>query len=133
MAFAPGHPRQIFVPFPKALADLGSVAMIKRFAIFEGHIPASQSEGFEKAVLERLLPAVRKLPGVQSVTANFSVERDECAPEIALILTTTYESYDALKVAIEGPQRREAQSVTQQIFTEFARCRIHHHVTTSHP
>ncbi|MCY6383740.1 hypothetical protein [Hoeflea prorocentri] len=107
--------------------------MIKRFAIFEGHIPADRRKAFQQAVVERLLPAVRKLPGVNSVAANFSFERDEGAPEIALILTTTYRTYDTLKTALEGPQRKDAQRVTEQIFSEFAECRIHHHLTKTLP
>ena len=103
--------------------------MITRFAIFEGHIPAHQKAGFQDAIVNRLLPAVRRLPGLISVAANISLERDAEAPEIVLFLTTTYPDMDTLKAALDAPERRHAKKVTDGIFEEFAPCRIHHHVT----
>lgn len=105
--------------------------MITRYAIFEGHIAPDQRAGFRRAVVERLLPAVRALPEVQSVAANFSLERDEGAPEIAMFLVTTYRDKSSLNAALAGPERRRAQKVTEDIFNEFGHCRIHHHLAQS--
>ena len=107
--------------------------MITRFAIFEGHIPAHQHQGFQDAIFERLLPAVKRLPGLISATASISLERDAGAPEIVLFLMTTYPDMDTLKAALDAPERQQAQEITNGIFEEFAPCRIHHHVTETRP
>ena len=103
--------------------------MITRYAIFEGHIPPHQRQGFQDAIINRLLPAVKRLPGLIDVAANMTLERDAGAPEIILFLMTTYPDMDTLKAALEAPERRQAKKVTDGIFEEFTPLRIHHHVT----
>ena len=103
--------------------------MITRFAIFEGHLPPHQRKDFQDAIVNRLVPAVKRLPGLIAVDANIPFERDPEAPEIVLFLMTTYPDMDTLRVALDAPERRHAKKVTDGIFEEFAPCRIHHHVT----
>lgn len=106
--------------------------MITRFAIFEGDIPREQRDDFRLAVVTRLLPAIRRFPGIGQVAASFSFQRDEGAPPILMVLTTTYGDRQTLEKALAGPEREQAKAVTAQIFTQFAECRIHHHVTETH-
>jgi hypothetical protein len=107
--------------------------MITRFAVFEAHIPAHQHQGFQDAIFERLLPAVRRLPGLMSATASISLERDADAPEIVVFLMTTYPDMGTLKAALDAPERQRAQDITNDIFEEFAPCRIHHHIAKTRP
>ncbi|KAJ56314.1 hypothetical protein ACMU_05040 [Actibacterium mucosum KCTC 23349] len=103
--------------------------MITRYAIFEGEISDDQRHNFEAAVLQRLLPAVRKLPGLNSAAVSFARRRDPGAPGIVMFLVTTYPDLASVDVATQAPQRKAAQQVTDAIFAEFATCTIHHHVT----
>ncbi|MEM8569692.1 MAG: hypothetical protein AAGG56_02185 [Pseudomonadota bacterium] len=106
--------------------------MITRYAIFEGHISAERQGDFQHAVLQKLVPAVRQLPSVQSVSVSFSNERDPGAPEIAMLLITTYPDIVSLRRALDTPERQHAQDVTEAIFDEFGHCRIHHHLATTY-
>ncbi len=106
--------------------------MITRYAIFEGALPPHQAPAFRQAVLQRLIPAVRCIPGLQSVDVSFSRTRDPGAPEIVMFLVTTYRDAEAVERALEGPERDKAKTITSQIFEEFVPCRIHHHLTETH-
>ena len=103
--------------------------MITRYALFEGDVAEEERSRFETAILEDLLPAVRKIPGVVNATASFARARDPGAAEITLFMVTTYRDIAAVEAALISPQRRIAQAVTQQIFAAYGSFRISHHLT----
>ncbi len=106
--------------------------MITRYALFEGTVPADQTEAFRAAVLTELLPTWQAFPGATAVRVTFADSRDDGAPEIPLILATDYPDQAALDIALASPQRIASRAATQSVIARFFTGRIHHHVTTAH-
>jgi hypothetical protein len=106
--------------------------MITRFALFEGHINAGQTEAFRAAVLAEALPHWNSFPGALGVKVCFSNERDEGAPELPLILAITYPNRAAVDIALASPERAAAKAATESVLARFFHGRVHHHITESH-
>jgi hypothetical protein len=106
--------------------------MITRFALFEGHINADQTEAFRTAVLTEVLPHWNSFPGALGVKVCFSNERDEGAPELPLILAITYPNRAAVDIALASPERAAAKAATESVLARFFSGRVHHHITESH-
>src|SRR5262245_31273985 len=102
--------------------------MITRYALFEGSIGAGQQSEFRKAVLEELVPTWRAFPGVIAIRVAFVEERDEGAPELALILAVDYPDRAAMETALGSDARKVSRSTTERILPRFFSGRIHHHV-----
>lgn len=75
--------------------------MIIRQAFFEGSIHAGREQAFKSYVAEKLIPMWLAFPGVKEVRVLYNVERDEGAPYYPVVLSTMYESRDALAAALE--------------------------------
>ena len=106
--------------------------MITRFALFDGHINADQTEAFRAAVLSEVLPHWNSFPGVLAVRVCFSTERDEGAPELPLILAISYPDRAAVDVALASPERALAKAATESVLARFFVGRVHHHITEAH-
>jgi hypothetical protein len=106
--------------------------MITRFALFEGHINAGQTEAFRAAILAEVLPHWNSFPGALGVKICFSNERDEGAPELPLILAITYPNRAAVDIALASPERAAAKAATESVLARFFSGRVHHHITDSH-
>jgi hypothetical protein len=103
--------------------------VITRYALFEGAIKAGAADAFRKAVLEELVPLWRAFPGVVAVRVSFAEERDDGAPELALILATDYPDRAVLSAALTSDARKASRAATERILPRFFSGRIHHHVT----
>jgi hypothetical protein len=79
--------------------------MIIRQAFFEGRIHAGQEEAFKAYVAEKLMPMWLAFPGIKEVRVLYNIERDEGAPSYPMVLSTMYESREALAAALESPVR----------------------------
>lgn len=101
--------------------------MIIRQALFEGRIKAGQEEAFKAFVTEKMMPGWLAFPGIRQVRVLFAVERDEGAPSYPMVLSTSYESREALAVALESKQRHESRELTRHLMEMFDG-HIHHHV-----
>lgn len=101
--------------------------MIIRQALFEGTIHAGQEEAFKAYVAEKLMPMWLAFPGVKEVRVLYALERDEGAPSYPMVLSTMYESREALAAALESPVRYESRETTKGLLEMFEG-RIHHHV-----
>ena len=101
--------------------------MIIRQAFFEGNIHAGREQAFKSYVAEKLLPMWLAFPGVKEVRVLYSVERDEGAPAYPMVLSTMYESREALAAALDSPVRYESREMTKGLLEMFAG-HIHHHV-----
>lgn len=101
--------------------------MIIRQAFFEGQIHAGREEAFRAYVSEKLLPMWLRFPGVKEVRVLYHIERDEGAPSYPMVLSTMYESREALAAALESPIRYESREMTKGLLEMFDG-RIHHHV-----
>lgn len=105
--------------------------MITRFALFEGHIHAGQTEAFRAAILAEVLPHWNALPEVLAVRVCFENERDEGASELPLILAISYPNRAAVDTALVSPQRAAAKAATDAILETYFTGRVHHHITES--
>ncbi|KKX31693.1 hypothetical protein [Rhizobium sp. LC145] len=101
--------------------------MIIRQALFEGTIHAGREADFKSYVAEKLMPMWLAFPGVKEVRVLYAVERDEGAPSYPMVLSTMYESREALAAALESPVRYESREMTKGLLEMFEG-RIHHHV-----
>ena len=103
--------------------------MITRFALFEGHIHAGQSQAFRAAILAEVLPHWNSFPDVLAVRVCFENERDEGAPELPLILAISYPNRAAVDIALASPQRAAAKAATDTILEKYFTGRVYHHIT----
>ncbi|WP_117193301.1 hypothetical protein [Rhizobium terrae] len=101
--------------------------MIIRQAFFEGTIKAGREEAFKAYVADKLMPMWRAFPGVREVRVLYNVERDEGAPSYPMVLSTLYDSREALAAALEAPVRYESREMTKGLLEMFEG-HIHHHV-----
>ena len=101
--------------------------MIIRQAFFEGMIHAGQEEAFKTYVAEKLMPMWLAFPGIKEVRVLYNIERDEGAPFYPMVLSTMYESREALAAALESPVRYESRDMTKGLLDMFDG-HIHHHV-----
>lgn len=103
--------------------------MITRFALFEGHIKPDHIEAFRVAVLEKILPLWKKMPGALSVRICFEESRDKEAPSLPLILAINYPDLKAVENIINSDARAEASKATGDVLAMYFEGHIHHHVT----
>jgi hypothetical protein len=101
--------------------------MIIRQALFEGTIHVGREEAFKAYVSEKLLPMWLAFPGVREVRVLYSIERDDGAPSYPMVLSTMYDSREALAAALMSPVRYESREMTKGLLNMFDG-RIHHHV-----
>lgn len=101
--------------------------MIVRQAFFEGSILPGREGDFEAYVAEKLLPMWLRFPGIREVRVLYNIERDEGAPSYPMVLSTMYDSREALAAALESPVRYESREATKGLFDMFEG-HIHHHV-----
>ncbi len=106
--------------------------MITRFALFAGHVDPSETDAFRAAVLAEVLPHWNAFPRVLAVRVCFPTERDEGAPELALILAISYPDRAAVDVALASPERALAKAATESVLARYFRGQIHHHITEAH-
>lgn len=106
--------------------------MITRYALFEGRVHSGQTEAFRRAILDEVLPHWKSFPGVLAVRVNFPDERDDGAPELALVLAISYPDRATLDRALASPQRARAKDATESVLARHFTGRIHHHITSAH-
>jgi hypothetical protein len=103
--------------------------VITRYALFEGSIRAGEADAFRKAVIEELVPLWQAFPGVVAIRVSFVEERDDGAPELALILAVDYPDRAVLSTALASDARKASRAATERVLPRFFSGRIHHHVT----
>jgi hypothetical protein len=101
--------------------------MIIRQAFFEGTIREGQEEAFKAYVRNKLMPMWLAFPGIREVRVLYDIERDEGAPNYPMVLSTMYDSREALAVALDSSIRYESREVTKGLLEMFDG-HIHHHV-----
>ena len=101
--------------------------MIIRQAFFEGSIHAGREQAFKSYVAEKLIPMWLAFPGVKEVRVLYDIERDEGAPCYPMVLSTMYESRDALAAALASQVRYESREMTKGLLELFTG-HVHHHV-----
>ena len=106
--------------------------MITRYALFEGSVKDGMTEAFRAAVLERILPFWKQMPGATEVRVCFTDEHDPGAPDLPMILAVSYPDTATLEAALVSPAREKAKAATEAVLGEFFTGRFHHHVTQAH-
>jgi hypothetical protein len=101
--------------------------MIIRQAFFEGRIHEGEEAAFKDYVAEKLMPMWLEFPGVREVRVLYAVERDEGAPAFPMVLSTMYDSREALAEALDSPVRYASREMTKGLLEMFDGA-IHHHV-----
>ncbi|RWX80879.1 hypothetical protein EPK99_00620 [Neorhizobium lilium] len=101
--------------------------MIIRQAFFEGTIHAGKEAAFRGYVAETLMPMWLALPGIREVRVLYNIERDDGAPTYPMVLSTMFDSREALAEALESPVRYESREATKGLLAMFDG-HIHHHV-----
>jgi quinol monooxygenase YgiN len=105
--------------------------MITRYALFEGKINDGQEAAFRAAVTAEVLPLWRQFPGALAVRVSYAVERDDGAPEFAMILAVSYRDVASVDAALASPVRQKARAATEAVLARFFTGRIHHHVMSA--
>jgi hypothetical protein len=101
--------------------------MIIRQAFFEGSILSGKEDAFRDYVSQKLMPMWSAFPGIKEVRVLYELEHDEGAPSYSMVLSTTYESRDALAAALNSPIRFESREMTKALLQMF-NGHVHHHV-----
>ena len=106
--------------------------MIVRQALFEGRIHEGKEAAFRSYVGDKLMPMWLQFPGVREVRVLYAIERDDGAPAYPMVLSTMYDSRDALEAALVSPVRYESRDMTKGLLAMFDG-HIHHHVFELEP
>jgi len=101
--------------------------MIIRQAFFEGRIHDGKDTAFRDYVADKLMPMWLQFPGVREVRVLYAIERDDGAPAYPMVLSTMYDSREALAAALDSPIRYESRDMTKGLLAMFDG-HIHHHV-----
>lgn len=101
--------------------------MIVRQALFEGAIHPCRKAEFDDYVETALLPLWRRFPGAREVRVLREIERDAGMPEVAMVLSMTFDDRRALAAALDSPIRFESREVTKGLLALFDG-RVRHHV-----
>lgn len=99
--------------------------MIVRCAYFEGNVEEKDREEFRKTVLEFVLPAMAKFPGVRDVRALWSREIEEGGPDYFMVLQHFYDSLEALENALKSDMRTEVWEGLNQVMPLFSGRVVH--------
>lgn len=129
------RPPLVFIHHQARLASIGmrdgplfqDIAMIIRYALFEGKIHEGKEEEFRSFVKEKLVPLWTKFPKAEEVRVLDGIERDAGAPEYAMALAIRYPDLAAVDTALKSDVRFESRAVTGELLKLFTG-RVHHHV-----
>lgn len=105
--------------------------MIRRYAIFFGSLKSGREEEFRRRIVEEARPIWLQMPGLMGIELQFSIDRDEGAPETPLILATVYEDLAAMNEAIASPQRTQASDIARAILADCFVGNAYHYITES--
>ena len=105
--------------------------MLTRVAIFEGTVDPEDMRAFRASVEETLVPMWTRFPGMTALKVMFSIERDDGAPAVPLMLTMTFPNRAALQKTLDAPLRMESRAATQSVCKGIFFGKIHHYITES--
>ena len=101
--------------------------MIIRLALFEGKVAAERAAEFREQVQTRLTPLWLRFPGVRQVQVLFTLERDPGVTEVALALSMSFDSQEALDAALASEVRAESTVESLALIAAFD-LRVVHYV-----
>lgn len=102
--------------------------MLTRYVFFEGQVLGDEAQ-FRQTILRELMPLWQGMPNNCGVRVSFAVERDEGAPEIAMVLAVDYPDRAAVDASLASDHRIKSRDHSAVILGQWFSGRVHHHVT----
>lgn len=102
--------------------------MLTRYVFFEGQMIGDADE-FRATILRELMPLWQGMPNNTGVRVSFAEERDEGAPEIAMVLAVDYPDRAALDASLASDHRYKSRDHSAVVLGQCFSGRVHHHVT----
>lgn len=84
--------------------------MIIRSAVLEGDVPQADRSHFDRQMVETVLPAIRRYPGIRDVTLRWRAEQEDGAPPIYLTFDLAFDSLEAMHAALASDIRQEVRA-----------------------
>ena len=79
--------------------------MIIRSAVLEGDVPEADRAHFDRQMVETVLPAIRRYPGIRDVTIRWRAEQEDGAPPVYLTIDLVFGSLEAMHAALASDIR----------------------------
>jgi uncharacterized protein (TIGR02118 family) len=99
--------------------------MIIRSAVLEGDVPEADRAHFDQQMVETVLPAIRRYPGIRNVTIRWRAEQEEGAPPVYLTFDLVFDSLEAMHAALASDIRQEVRAQLGAIIPLF-KGRVYH-------
>ncbi len=93
--------------------------MIVRSAILEGTVKPEDSERFDRAMRDEIVPLMKQFPGVKSVRVVRAKTIEDDGLPIHMIFESVYESVDAMNEAFKAPVRTVLKAKIKSIMEMF--------------
>ena len=101
--------------------------MITHYAVFEGHIKQGREQEFFTFVKERLALLWVQFPGASDVRILECAQKDDGAPNYAMVFAISYPNLEMCEKALESNVRWESRAATAELLPLFEG-RVHHHI-----
>lgn len=99
--------------------------MIIRSAVLEGDVPEADRAHFDRQMVETVLPAIRRYPGIRDVTLRRKAEQEDGAPPVYLTFDLVFDSLEAMHAALASDIRQEVRAQLGTIMPLF-KGRVYH-------
>lgn len=99
--------------------------MIIRTAVLEGEVPAADRAQFDREMVETVLPAIRRYPGIRDVSLRWQAEQEAGAPSVYLTFDLHFDSLEAMHAALASEIRQEVRRELGTIMPLF-KGRVYH-------
>ncbi len=93
--------------------------MIIRSAVLEGTVAPQDQEGFDRHMVETVLPAIARYPGLIEVRLRRPAESEAQAPPVYMIFDLYFESLEAMHAALASPVRSAVREQIAKVMSTF--------------
>jgi hypothetical protein len=99
--------------------------MIIRSAVLEGTVAPEEQEGFDRHMVQTVLPAIARYPGLVEVRLRRPAESEAQAPPVYMIFDLHFETLEAMHAALASPVRSTVRDQIARVMTAF-KGRVYH-------
>ena len=89
--------------------------MIIRNAYFEGIVENKDQTTFDNFIINELVPLINKFPLIKDVKILKNIWTEKDAPPIYLVLQLTFDSIEAMELALGSPERAASKAKAEEI------------------
>lgn len=93
--------------------------MIVRCGYLIGRVRPQAQPNFDNTLMDILLPAIRKMPGVERAELHFPYEAEPGAPDIHATFMIHFADEKAMETALSSPQRNRMREHFATILPDF--------------